>query len=472
MRNRPASICVFLLLAAASVLAQSNSVPLIYQTSPVSTKPGSKAFTLTIAGTGFASGAVVKWNGSSRKTTFVSSSKIQASISAKDVAKASTASVVVVNPAPGGGGSNVLYFPIRNSSTTVTMKDGTHSILPGAVTVGDFNNDGKLDVVVGYTRKGGGIYKAAIETYLGKGNGTFEPPRKLPHVAFPTTMVTGDFNGDGNLDLVTSQDYKRAFLNTFLGNGDGTFGAVAGSSDGGYVLTPADLNADGKLDLADDSNWYGDPDLYFSLGNGDGTFSTMNGPGGEDYGSQLAVGDFNGDGILDLAQASSWGYGRTSVSIYLGNGDGTFTQTATYTTPYVVSGIAAVDLNGDGILDLVTDGVSVLLGNGDGTFTVANSIQVASVSPAFQNVNVGDFNGDGQLDVAVVAVDKNGRQTIAILLGNGDGTFQTPIEFVGGLNPRLHRYGFLMGDFNNDGKLDLILEQELSEGHTHLFLQK
>jgi hypothetical protein len=131
-----------------------------------------------------------------------------------------------------------------------------------------------------------------------------------------------------------------------------------------------------------------------------------------------------------------------------------------------------VDLHGDGTLDLVTDGVAVLLGNGDGTFTLGSSSAVAGSLPSAQNVNVADFNGDGKLDVAVVSIDQNENQTIAILLGNGDGTFRKPIEFAAGVNTTAHNYGYFMGDFNNVRKLDLILEQQVGQGHTHLFLQQ
>ena len=467
---------LFVVLTATLALAQANPVPLLYQTIPVSIKPGSKGFTLTVSGTGFVSGAVVQWNGTPRTTTFVSQSEVQATISAKDVAKASTASVTVLN-AKGAVSSNVLYFPIRNSSSTVTMKDGTHSILSGAIAVGDFNTDGKLGVIVDFTKEGGGVRNGTIYNYLGKGNGTFELSQKIQHVIFANTMTTGDFNDSGNLDILISRDNVKVAASSqmFPGSGKGTLGAPVNSNAGGYFMAPADLNGDGKLDLAEEEFFAGGTQLMVSLGNGDGTFSYV--PGNPNGGGQVAVGDFNGDGKLDLAETSCYPSSRgcRSVKIFLGNGDGTFNfdNPVTYETPYLASGIAAVDLNGDGILDLVTDGVSVLLGNGDGTFTLGSSVQVANaVYPACQNVNVGDFDGDGKLDVAVISVDQNGNQTVAILLGNGDGTFQKPIEFAGGENPSIHNYGFFVGDFNNDGKLDLILEQKLTQGHTHLFLQQ
>jgi hypothetical protein len=269
---------LFVVLAATIALAQTNPVPLLYQTIPVSTRPRSQGFTLTVSGTGFVSGALVRWNGSPRTTTFVSQSKVEATISAKDVAKASTASVTVLN-ASSTVSSNVLYFPIRNSSSTVTMKEGTHSILPGGVAVGDFNHDGNLDVMLDFTKKGGGIYKGNLYSYLGKGDGTFKIAQEIPHVDFANTMITGDFNGKGDLDLLAALNYVHsAYVQMFPGKGNGTFGSFMESHTGGFFMVPADLHGNGKLDLATE---FDDPSegcvLAVSPGNGDGTFSEIAG---------------------------------------------------------------------------------------------------------------------------------------------------------------------------------------------------
>jgi FG-GAP-like repeat/Abnormal spindle-like microcephaly-assoc'd, ASPM-SPD-2-Hydin len=157
-----------------------------------------------------------------------------------------------------------------------------------------------------------------------------------------------------------------------------------------------------------------------------------------------AIGDFDGDGNLDLAVPLSKG-----INIFLGNGDGTF-RGGQFIDGYV-SAVAAADFNGDGILDIVTDGVTVLLGNGDGTFQggarteslkIPGSIRGEKRHPVIQgsSLSLGDFNGDGKLDVVSGGT---------LYLGNGDGTFQSPITLA---NDTLNA----MGDFNNDGKLDLV----------------
>jgi hypothetical protein len=154
--------------------------------------------------------------------------------------------------------------------------------------------------------------------------------------------------------------------------------------------------------------------------------------------SSVAVGDFNGDGHLDLAVANTDG-----LSVLLGKGHGSF-QTAQSCSARGGS-LAVADMNGDGKLDLVTSGGSLLLGNGDGTFQAARTFPVG-IGPF--SVAVGDFNGDGHLDLAVA---NSGSGTVSVLLGNGDGSFQTARTFSAGSFPQ----SVAVGDFDGDGHLDL-----------------
>jgi hypothetical protein len=163
--------------------------------------------------------------------------------------------------------------------------------------------------------------------------------------------------------------------------------------------------------------------------------------------ASVAVGDFNGDGKLDLAVANS---ASNNVSVLLGNGDGTFQAAVNYAVGTNPASVAVGDLNGDGKLDLAvanigSNNVSVLLGNGDGTFKAAVNYAVGS-SP--YSVAVGDFNGDGKLDLAVA---NPGSNNVSVLLGNGDGTFQTAVNYAVGSYP----YSVAVGDFDGDGRMDL-----------------
>jgi len=133
-----------------ALLAQSHPLPAVYQPLiPTSARPGHKAFTLTVRGTNFVAGAVVHWNGSPRKTTLVSGSRVHATISAADVAKAATANVTVVNP--GGGSSNAVFFPIRVPASAVAFTIDGSVKKAGAVAIGDFTGDGNVDLAVGLT---------------------------------------------------------------------------------------------------------------------------------------------------------------------------------------------------------------------------------------------------------------------------------------------------------------------------------
>ena len=428
-----------IILLGPVALAQRNPVPFINQPLvPMTVKPGSKGFTLIVNGTGFASTAIVTWNGSTRVTNIISSNQIQAVINAADVLNPGTASVAVVNPAPGGGTSNVVFFPVQTPVPSVVLFPTTFS-QSGVNAVGDFNNDGVLDVAV--------ANDFFIDVYFGNGDGTFNGPFQNHSLTRTTYMLAADFNGDGKLDIAALDGLGN--ITVFLNHGNGvliqqqvfrspnTQGIENGFSDN--ALATADFNGDGKLDLIVTGNaGYGKPAAAVYLGNGDGTLGrqqnlSLAGPLGNP-----AIGDFNGDGNVDLAVPDG-----ASVHVLLGNGDGTFQAGVTYQTAYGGFSAAAADVNGDGKLDVVTNGVSVMLGNGDGTFTSDGGFYLGENYYA-SGVNIADFNGDGKLDLAV-------GNPIYMLLGNGDGSFQSPTE-VASESPA----SVCMGDFNGDGKMDLI----------------
>jgi len=323
-----------------------------------------------------------------------------------------------------------------------------------SIAEGDFNRDGIPDLAVTNTANNN------LTILLGDGSGGFTPTAKSPVTgANPFSVAAGDFNGDGILDLaVANFDYSGAVTTTtiLLGNGDGTFTAAPASpaegANAGFIVT-GDFNRDGILDLAvlniPPNSAPGTVTIL--LGHGNGTFSpAASSPATGDSPYALAIGDFNGDGVQDLAVTN---YIGKTVTILLGNGDGTFTPTAVSpATDSNPTSIAAGDFNGDGILDLAvtnygTSGVTILMGNGDGTFTRKASSPATGSNPC--SVAIGDFNGDGIPDLAVA---NNGGKDLTVVLGNGDGTFTaTPAGAQFRSNPQF----VAAGDFNGDGRTDL-----------------
>jgi hypothetical protein len=362
-----------------------------------------------------------------------------------------------------GNGNGTFQGPVR-----LTLPANTPGTILG---VGDFNNDGLLDVVIKNQPFTG--QSQALSVLLNNGAGSFVAAPTFAAGPFPHVVVAGDFTGDGLADLVTAaQDGTHLLVN----NGDGTFQSVPLSSIplGGLVV--GDFNGDGQLDFAGFAGGI-DSDLLVNvfLGNGDGTFQA---PEIFDLGpnilasASLVARDFDGDGRLDLAVLDETRDGNHSfVTVLLGNGDGTFRAAETHQVAAgqntVPEGLVAGDFTGHGHLDLLAtsrDGTLVeLAGNGDGTFqdpvtfhTAARPIDVA----------VGDFRGNGILDLIVT--DSGGAgigSSVSVLLGNGDGTFGAPVTYQVGVDPA----AVVVGDFNGDGIADVAVANSLSNSVSVLF---
>jgi hypothetical protein len=438
----PASAAIFFLLTLGTLAAPaSDPVPLITQPLvPDAAVPGGPQFTLTVSGTGFLSTSVVQWNGAALATQFISGSKLTATVPASDIAMPATASVTVSSPAPGGGVSNVVYLPITSpvSPVSFSRSDFDFGAAPYSVLAGDFNGDGKLDVAAT------DIATNSVEILLGNGNGSFQSPVSYPTCANPMWAATGDFNRDGKLDLAAACNGTVSIL---LGNGDGTFQSHVDYTVGAQATFDlvADFNGDGNADLAVVDN--GSAAISILLGNGDGTFQNQVEYSAQRGVSGATVGDFNGDGILDLAAANDTG----SISLFLGKGDGTFQNQMVTTVPGTLFSVVTADFNGDGKLDLAASdyngAVDVLFGEGDGTFQapVAYSAGQGAI-----DITTSDLNADGKLDLVTANLLDN---TVSLLLGNGDGTFQAAFAFSAGTEPQTQA----VGDFDENGTLDIIV---------------
>jgi hypothetical protein len=346
-----------------------------------------------------------------------------------------------------------MFFSVTTSTPSLSLagtdyRTGSRS---QAVAAADLDGDGKLDLAVG------NLDSATVSVFLGQGNGTFRPRVDFATGLFPNSVAIGDFNGDGKPDLSLANG--SGTVSILLGNGDGTFQPHVdyAAGPGAFSLAVGDFNGDGKLDLAvANNNGNQSGTVSVLLGNGDGTFQPHVDYPVETGPYSVAVGDFNRDGKLDLVVAN-YPFVFT-VSVLLGNGDGTFQAQVTYPVGRQPISVAVADLNGDGKLDLAvadfTDGlVSVLLGNGDGTFQSSVEYPTGRVP---STIIIGDFNGDGKLDLATSNFAPGGFDVppgfVNILFGNGDGTFQAPAAFVAGPNPAT----VAAGDFNNDGALDFV----------------
>jgi hypothetical protein len=315
-----------------------------------------------------------------------------------------------------------------------------------SLTTGDFAGNGHLDIAVGV---GGGV-----DVFLGNGDGTFQAPVFYPTTpsSAVTSVVAQDLSGNGNLDLVTANPGANT-VSVLLGHGDGTFGsAISYDVVGRSPLTVAvgHLRPGGPLDLVTANP---DSDSVSVLsGNGDGTFSSAAsyaaaGPG------RVTTADLTGAGLDDIVATNGEG---ATVTVLANQGDGTFSTPAPQPLNLPFS-LATADLRHLGILDLVTTefvngtgNLAVLLGNGDGTFQAPH---LYPAGPGASKLVVGDFNGDGNFDVAVSGPPSN---VVWVFLGNGDGTFQDPISVPAVSTSRAQVHDLAVGHFHDPNILDLV----------------
>lgn len=315
---------------------------------------------------------------------------------------------------------------------------------PQSVARGDFNGDGRPDLVVANDGLGG------MQILLGNADGSFQAPLPLAasaHVFGSRRVAVGDMNGDSKADLVWANNTTNN-VSVLLGNGNGTFQAAANYAAGSSPIAVqlADFNGDGKLDVAvSNGSWH----VNVLRGNGNGTLQAATAFSVAGYPTDIVAADLNGDNRAELITANNT---AGNVSVLVNNGTGGFAAAVNYAVGPQPWAIASGDFNGDGKSDIAVSDTSdatvrLRLGNGNGTLQTPTSYGVGD-NP--YSLSAGDLNGDLRADLVVTSYTSAGY--LQVLPGHANGTFGSPIRFAGGFYP----VSSTVGDFNGDTQPDVV----------------
>jgi FG-GAP-like repeat len=418
-----------------------------------------------------------------------------------------------------GSSDNVAIFLGKGDGTfrsagNVTLAGGAAGFFDGRIVAADFNQDGKVDLLVQFVDCRQRGCADGVTAFAGHGDGTFDGGHPFPGSGFdpmiavdvngdhvpdvvtanvvvvvnpatvfsgaaskpmftaglgPAWLVGGDFNGDGKTDVVIANSADDT-VSLLQGNGDGAFHQLLrlpypdpdpiAHPDG---IVTADFNRDGNADMVvKDTSFKG---VWVYLGKGDGTFGSPTLMATDLEPFEIAAVDLNKDGIPDLLINGFLDNGRRGIiRVLLGNGDGTFRAPIDSDEPVgILEALRVADFNGDGIPDVIirgpgpssttlNDSINVCFGNGDGSFRPAVQTTIPFAS---SGIEVGDFNRDGKMDAVVgfTNISSTNFESFVIYLGNGDGTFQVGQKYSAPGNPA----SFAAADMNHDGLLDLLV---------------
>ena len=336
---------------------------------------------------------------------------------------------------------NAMLMPGKGDGTFISNSQYSTNAWEGMLSTvtGDFDEDGHLDIA--------GVGGSLVYLLFGEGNGSFADPVRFGDCCY-NSITAADFDKDGHLDLVCGCDDIGECISFFPGTGSGTFGAPVYSDIGGYVngsIISLDFNEDGNLDVAMTKS---SDHVTVIYGLGDGTFIA---PLDYDVGQsprRVAAGDFNEDGHVDLVSAN---YYSDNVSVLIGSGSSYFEDAVNYSTGDQPSSVTIGDFNEDGLQDLAVTNrsnnpsISILTGIGYGMFASLGEFPYPHIYPSCAAAE--DLDGDGHLDLAVCS----SHDYLNVMRGYGDGTFWVGPNYYAGRGP----YSVTTGDFTGNGYPDI-----------------